>query len=220
MNSLLLKFIALSTMIIDHYGAIFQSNVEIYRIIGRISFPIYCFLLVEGYFHTSNLKKYALRLLIFAFISEIPFDLAFFNEIGFAHQNIFFTLFLGLMTIYIIDDKNIRSQFIKFAAIPASCILAIILAVDYNAIGIIYILSFYYTKKYTKLIRFSLIGITMAAANYGSYILQQISLLALPIVILSNGKPGPKNKLLQISFYAAYPLHLLLFYLIKSRFLF
>ena len=220
MNALVLKIIALSTMIIDHYGAIFQSNVDIYRIIGRISFPIYCFLLVEGYFHTSNFKNYALRLLIFAFISEIPFDLAFFNKIGFAHQNIFFTLFLGLITIYIIDNENINSQIIKFAAIPVSCILAIILSVDYNAIGIIYILSFYYTKKHAKLVRFSLVGIIMAAANLGSYILQQFSLLALPVIILSNGKPGPKNKLLQISFYAAYPLHLLFFYLIKSRSLF
>lgn len=220
MNSLVLKFIALSTMIIDHYGAIFHGNVEIYRIIGRISFPIYCFLLVEGYFHTSNIKKYALRLLIFAFISEIPFDLAFYNEIGFDHQNIFFTLFLGLITIYILDDKNIYSKYAKHAAIPAACILAIILAVDYNIIGIIYILAFYYTKKYKKLSRFSLIGLTMAVMNFGAYILQQFSLLALPIVYFYNGKPGPKNKFLQVSFYAAYPLHLLLFYIAKSRFLF
>ncbi|WP_313344000.1 TraX family protein [Sedimentibacter sp.] len=220
MNVLILKIIALSTMIIDHYGAIFHSGTEIYRIIGRLSFPIYCFLLVEGYFHTSNVKKYALRLLIFAFISEIPFDLAFFNEVGFIHQNIFFTLFLGLMTIYIIDNKSINLKYVKYAIIPISCILAIILAVDYNIIGIIYILSFYYTKKYTKLKRFSVIGLIMAVTNFGAYILQQFSLLALPIVYFHNGKLGPKNKFLQVSFYAAYPLHLLLFYVIKSRFLF
>lgn len=220
MNALVIKIIALSTMIIDHYGAVFQSGIDIYRIIGRLSFPIYCFLLVEGYFHTSDVKKYALRLLMFAFISEIPFDLAFFNEIGFIHQNIFFTLFLGLVTIYIIDDKSINLKYVKYAAIPVSCILAIVLAVDYNIIGIIYILSFYYTKKHTKLKRFSLIGLIMASANLGAYILQQFSLLALPIVYFYNGKPGPKNKFLQVSFYAAYPLHLLLFYLIKSRFLF
>jgi hypothetical protein len=92
MSVLVLKTLALFTMVIDHYGAIFQSDIIIYRIIGRLAFPIYCFLLVEGYFHTSNIKKYAARLLIFAFISEIPFDLAFFGHVGFEHQNIFFTL--------------------------------------------------------------------------------------------------------------------------------
>jgi hypothetical protein len=80
MSGLALKIVALSTMIIDHYGAIFQNDIIIFRIIGRLAFPIYCFLLVEGYYHTSNVKKYAARLLVFAFISEIPFDLAFFGE--------------------------------------------------------------------------------------------------------------------------------------------
>src|SRR5690554_6284341 len=93
MTSLILKILALTTMIIDHYGAILQSNILIYRIIGRLAFPIYCFLLVEGYFNTSNVKNYAKRLFIFALISEIPFDLVFYGQIGFEHQNIFFTLF-------------------------------------------------------------------------------------------------------------------------------
>ena len=97
MSSLVLKITALITMIIDHYGAIFQGNIIIYRIIGRLAFPIYCFLLVEGYTHTSNIKKYASRLIAFAIISEIPFDLAFFGKIGFEHQNIFFTLFIGCL---------------------------------------------------------------------------------------------------------------------------
>ncbi len=215
MNILVLKIIALTTMFIDHYGAIFQSETDIFRIIGRISFPIYCFMLVEGYFHTSNVKKYSTRLLLFAFISEIPFDLAFYNKISFTHQNIFFTLFIGLITIYVIDNKNINIKFGATAAIFTACVLAIISSVDYNAIGIIYILSFYYTKKYTKLKRFLSIGLVMFVTNLGIYIVQQYALLALPILYFYNGKLGHKNKFLQISFYAAYPLHLLLFYLSK-----
>ncbi len=220
MNVLLLKIIALTTMIIDHYGAIFQSGTEIYRIIGRLAFPIYCFLLVEGYFHTSNFKKYAIRLLLFAFISEIPFDLAFYNELGFVHQNIFFTLFIGLITIHIINDKKTNFKYREIAIVLVSCLLAILLAVDYNVIGIIYILSFYYTKRFSKTKRFLSVGLVMFVANLGAYILQQFSLLALPIISLYNGKLGPKNKLLQVSFYAAYPIHLFLFYLIKNHFLF
>ncbi|MFA7532979.1 MAG: TraX family protein, partial [Tissierellaceae bacterium] len=92
MNVFILKLIALTSMIIDHYGAIFHGDVILYRIIGRLAFPIYAFLLVEGYFHTRNVKKYGLRLFIFALISEIPFDYAFYGGLSFVHQNIFFTL--------------------------------------------------------------------------------------------------------------------------------
>lgn len=217
MNVFILKIIALTTMIIDHYGAIFQSDTMLFRMIGRLAFPIYCFLLVEGYFHTSDVKKYAKRLFIFALISEVPFDLAFYNKIGFVHQNIFFTLFIGLAAIYFLDNREWKYNFDKNAVILIACILAILLSVDYSAIGIIYILAFYFTRNYDKLKRFRTVGLVMLVINFISSVLQQFSLLALPLLYAYNGKPGPKNKIMQISFYAAYPLHLMIFYLIKSN---
>ncbi|MDW5298565.1 MAG: TraX family protein [Sedimentibacter sp.] len=216
MNVLIIKMIALTSMIIDHYGAIFQSGIDIYRIIGRLAFPLYCFLLVEGYFHTKDIKKYAKRLFIFAIISEVPFDLAFYNKVGFIHQNIFFTLFIGLAAIYFIDNKEGKYNINKYLIMAFAGISSIILSVDYNIIGIIYILAFYFTRNYKKSIRISTVALIMLLANLSSHVLQQFSLLALPIICFYNGELGPKNKVIQTLFYVAYPLHLTLFYIINT----
>ena len=77
MNSFQLKIIACILMAIDHVGAIMFPDIDLYRIIGRLSFPIFAFLLTEGYVHTRNLKKYFIRLFIFAIIPQIPYSLAF-----------------------------------------------------------------------------------------------------------------------------------------------
>lgn len=217
MNVFTLKLIALITMMIDHYGAIFQNNIEIYRIIGRIAFPIYCFLLVEGYSHTKNVKKYAGRILIFALISEVPFDLAFYGIVSFYHQNIFFTLFIGLVTIYLLDnpdEHHLRKGFVYLFA----AIVSLITGVDYNIMGLIYILIFYYTKDYIKSKRFPRVALIMILTNLLSLSkTQHFALLALPILYLYNGELGPKNKVLQFLFYAAYPLHLIIYYLVNMN---
>lgn len=216
MNSLILKLAALLSMIIDHYGAIFHGDIIIYRIIGRLAFPIYCFLLVEGYSHTKDVKKYGIRLLCFALISELPFDFAFFNRINFMHQNIFFTLFIGLITIYLIDNKDEKYNFNKIAVLAAAVVLSGLFFVDYGFVGIIYILSFYLTKELPSVKRFFYIGLVMLLTNlFFTSSLQQFSLLALPVLYFYNNERGPYNKIQQILFYVAYPLHLLIFIVIR-----
>lgn len=216
MSSLVLKIIALTTMIIDHYGAIFRSSQILFRIIGRIAFPIYCFLIVEGYFHTRDVKKYASKLFIFALISEIPFDYAFFSRINWSHQNIFFTLFIGLQAIHLLEIYKDKSSLISLSIILSASLLASLLRTDYNFIGIIYILAFYKTRSFSSLKRILIVSLIIFVTNYYSTsFIQQYSLLAMPLLLLYNGKLGLKIKPIQILFYIAYPLHLGLFALIK-----
>lgn len=216
MNSLILKLIALTTMIIDHYGAIFQPGNLTFRLIGRLAFPIYCFLLVEGFFHTKDVRKYSLRLLLFALISEFPFDYAFFGGVYWGHQNIFFTLFIGLIAMILLEKSKDGSYITKLLIGLGASFIATILSTDYAYIGIIYILAFYYTHGITSLKRLAIVAAIMFLTNMiGSSGLQQYSLLALIPLMMYNNEQGLKNKILQISFYAAYPLHLLIFAILK-----
>ncbi len=219
MNSLTIKIIALITMMIDHYGAIFHSDISLYRIIGRLAFPIYCFLLVEGFTHTKNVKKYGERLFIFALISEPPFDLAFYGALGIQHQNIFFTLFIGLVAMYFMEKYGTSLKGLIILYLGG--ILATFLAVDYSFVGIIYIMSFYFTRNLPKERRLPLVALILFISNLLTMgFLQHYALLALPIMYFYNGEPGPKHKSIQLLFYALYPLHLLVYYFIKMGYLF
>ena len=112
MSGTTLKWIAVISMLIDHTAEVLINHnaaltdpiwAQIYvlmRGIGRIAFPIYAFLLVEGFLHTRDVKKYLARMLTFAVVSEIPFDLAVFHTpFYWGYQNVFFTLFLGLLAL-------------------------------------------------------------------------------------------------------------------------
>ena len=178
-----LKIIALTTMFIDHIGAVLlergllpvissavlaghsfdylPTDYETWyyvnfflRLIGRISFPIYCFLLVEGFLHTKNIKKYAIRLGLFAIISEIPFDLAFCGEIfNLSMQNVFFTLLIGLCTLWGMKSlENLHQNQAPFRILVAltGMILAEFLQTDYSAFGILLIVLIYIFKDNRK----------------------------------------------------------------------
>ena len=100
MNTTRLKALAVVCMLIDHMGAVLFPHLIWMRIIGRLAFPIYCFVLSEGAVYTKNWLAYAGRLLWLALVSEIPFDLAFFGGVWYpGYQNVFWTLLLGLCAI-------------------------------------------------------------------------------------------------------------------------
>ncbi len=224
MNGYTLKLIAIITMFIDHMAAILippdTTAYLICRSIGRLAFPIFCFLLVEGFLHTHNVKKYLARLGVFALISEIPFDLAFSNKTihnGFLlHQNIFFTLFIGLAVIYlmsIIDRKYVKYVFLSnifdTLVVIAGCYAATILATDYEFMGVLLVVAFYVFRTNKILLT---IAILLVNASFGLG-LQVLAALSMIFIWYYNGKRGPQGN--KYIFYIFYPTHIFLLYLIS-----
>ncbi|HEY8364439.1 MAG TPA: TraX family protein [Haloplasmataceae bacterium] len=227
-----LKILAIIFMLIDHIAATNVLNLSInsypyiiMRSIGRLAFPIFAFLIVEGYFYTRNIKLYLTRLLIFAFISEIPFNLAFYNSLFYIkHQNVFFTLFLGLLSIKLYEEyKEDNIQQANFSVILIG-LISVILHTDYNIFGILMIFAYYYFRGDYKHLFTSILIINLliiiepiieVLKNPLSFTLvdfiQIFAILALILIKQYNHKKGLSLKYI---FYVFYPLHLLVLYLI------
>lgn len=216
MSSFVLKIIAIITMFIDHIGYAIFGKFSFFNYIGRIAFPIFAFQISEGYTHTKNLKKYFLRLFIFAIISQIPFML--FSKIISSDLtlNIFFTLLLGLISIYIYDKSKYKIVGIISAILIG--LLANFAHFDYGFYGIAIIFLFYVFKN--NIIKSSIafaiattIKYLIPIIKYGFYDVYLYLLIAtlIPIIFISlyNGKKGKDTKYL---LYLFYPIHLLLIY--------
>lgn len=218
-----LKIMAMVIMLIDHIGAAVLGRIfvaghvtlELYyvymalRFIGRLAFPIYCYMLVEGFYKTRNVSKYAIRLGLFALISEIPFDLAFRGQvIAWDYQNVFFTLTIGLVCMQLlakIESTGLRSflkVLLRLVVVAAGAGLAELMCTDYGAIGVLCILVlyvFYHNKK-----RQTLAGCLVFAWELTA------PLAFIPLAFY-NGRKGLK---LKYFFYAFYPAHLLILYFV------
>jgi len=214
MSSSQLKILAVVTMLIDHIGAILFPTVLLFRIIGRLSFPLFCFLISEGLLYTANLKGYLERLFFFALISEVPYDLAFHGTVYYPQsQNVFFTLFLGLAAISFLHSY-LGSRPSSALVLALVCVLfAEALHTDYGWFGVMLIIIFYCFKNYrTKGV------LIFAVFNTGYGLLTgtvklYAALAGFPI-FLYNGKKGRLNW--KYFFYAFYPAHLLLLYFVHK----
>ncbi len=209
MSSFTLKCIAMVTMIIDHVGAVFFPEVDILRIIGRVSFPIFCFLLVEGFFHTRNVYKYLLRLIAMGIISEPAFDRLFHGSFFYTKSsNIFFTLSIGLILMIICSKMPyMLERSAAFAAILLSCQF---IHVDYGMYGVAMIGGFYFLKK-TKAANVVYQGMINIILMGG---LQAYGIIGTIATLFYNQKEGCKK--FKYAFYILYPLHLYLFLLIAN----
>lgn len=215
-----LKLIACVTMLLDHIGAAFVPGYTL-RVIGRIAFPIYCFLLAEGVAHTSDPKKYGFRLLIGAVLAEIPFDLLFFGELTYYHHSVMVTLLLGF--VYVMTAKQIKNLGMKiFLALPFAYV-AERLGTDYGGWGIGIIAMFCLSRElpYRPVIQLlGLVAINWAMDSVGVPILglsipiQLFAVGAMVPIYFYTGRKLTSSLWIQRLFYLFYPAHLTVLLLI------
>jgi hypothetical protein len=188
--------------------------------------PLFCFLVAEGLFYTKNAKRYLTRLAIFALVSEMPFDLLFNGTLlEFRWQNVGFTLFLGLLGILLFDTFAARGQkWAALAAIIAAGAAAYFIRSDYTVYGVYFIFIFYYFRNNNRGRSIALAAgvflyaseqwLTPGMPGYAALITAAAVFAAIPAA-LYNGKKGRGGRYIQTAFYAFYPLHLLVLYMVK-----
>ncbi len=226
-----LKLIAVLTMFIDHFSIVFLADHQkLYltgRTIGRLSFPIFCFILVEGFFYTKNRLKHGILLGIFALISEVPYDLLYGSVFDLERQNVFFSLFIGYMMIWGLDfitssvvnypqkllDKigSLRlDSFMELVVMSVAFLMAYFIKCSYSYAGIMLILCFYVFRKYHigRLVANVIFNIGM----FG-YSIQWFGALSAIIIAFYNNTPGRFKW--KYFFYLFYPVHILVLVGIK-----
>ena len=219
-----LKLIAIISMLADHVNKALiypylESNhgflafiSDAFDIIGRIAFPLFCFMLVEGYFKTRNRKKYLLNLLLFGVISEVPFDMfttaSFFNM---NWNNVMFTLALVLVTVWIIDTLKEKMQkrpkalwyLVSILIVLVMCIVSMSLSLDYEHHAILIGYFFYL---------FHDMPVFAIPFGYASMFKEPWALLGFGLTLTYNGERGKQHKML---YYWFYPVHLLILGLLR-----
>lgn len=248
MSALMLRVIACVAMLIDHIG--YQYGIMLFRAIGRIAFPIFMYLICNGYKYTSNKTRYAIRLGLFALISQIPFSLFCYNSLAYPNGNVMFTLFFALICVWSADVMRGRPVLRWFSLLPTVFIILLyhfdVLCSDYGARGILLALVFYFFDgKSIRCRIFTTLGMTFTLCygfllscakqlvllllgrgavlpQMGTWDLYQFfALAALLFIFAYNGQKGtyPKSmlagKALQYGFYAFYPVHQVLLFLIR-----
>ena len=224
MSAFSLRLLALVTMLIDHAGLALFPRIGLFRCIGRLSFPLYCLLLVQGYTHTRDLRAYARRLLLLACLTEIPFDLLIFGRAACgAEQNALFALLLGLTALYACDALAGRPLW-QALAVTGIALAAMLARVSYGWLGAALCVCLY--RAQGSRVRQAL-AVAVPEGIYALSLLLSgvarswvlVSLCALPAVVpvlLYNGRRGPRNPVLTFLFYAAYPAHLIALVIVRA----
>ena len=209
-----LKLIACVTMLIDHVGAVFFPQNLWLRIIGRLAFPIYCFLLAEGAHYTKNPVKYGLRLLAGLLLAELPFDLALFGGLTWAHQSVMFTLLLAFLMAMCMKKLPLIGK--ALVVIPFY-FAAELLHTDYSGMGIILCAVFLIGRELPEPLIFQTAGVLLVNLSYFSRsFIQPYATIAMVPIALYSGKKATGSKWIQWAFYLFYPAHLLALWIFAS----
>ena len=206
-----MKGIACLTMLLDHIGATMVPGYTL-RIIGRIAFPIFCFLMAEGAYYTKNQTKYCLRLVVGMLLSEIPFDLAFRQKLTWAYQSVMVTLLLGFLAVEIIQHAG--NDLIKLLAVGGGFALAEWANTDYGGFGVLLVVLFHQTRGklwlqtvMVAMFSWMMNSIRIPVLGYSVPIEMFAVFAMVPIALYSGGKTT-SSKAVQWGFYLFYPVHL------------
>ena len=215
----MLKLIAVLTMLIDHTASyllprsfvlfsVAGKNIYLYpimRAIGRLAFPLFAFLLVEGFIHTRNRVRYGVSLIVCAALSEIPWNLVHSGKLMCPSQNVFFTLLLGFAGLCVIDKLK-DHPIIETIVLIGLGALSVAAKADFAVLGYAFIILIYALRNYEI---FRVMTAFLLKMHW-------YALIAFLPISMYNGKRGfIKGPVLKYAFYAFYPVHLLVFYFIK-----
>lgn len=237
LSSATLHVLAMLFMLLDHTWARLLPSQEWMTCVGRLAFPIFAFMIVEGVHHTRNLGRYMRRMLVFALLSEIPFDLMYASTPFYPyHQNVLWTFLIALCGIWMMEKVKKKGKLpltiaADFGIVLLTSLLALVGMTDYNIAGVltVYVFYFFHGRRWWCFVgQFLLLwylnveilgGLCYNVELFGQtmeIVQQGLALLALPIIWLYQGRKGTHSKAFQYFCYGFYPVHGLLIWLIGA----
>ena len=231
LTAAVLHIIAMTLMLMDHLWATLLPAKEWLTCAGRVAFPIFAFMAVEGCFHTRSFKKYILRMLLFAVLSEIPFDLMYGGTWFYpVHQNVLWTFLLSLLGVWLMEQVRKKGKtwmylLVCVLVVLAGLVLGTLCMVDYYGAGVLTVFVFYFLhgrKWWCFLGQLAALywlnvellgGLMYPVQLFGmefELCQQGLALLALIPIWLYRGRQGYHSKPFQYLCYAFYPVHMLL----------
>ena len=232
-----LHILAMGFMLCDHLWAMLFPVEQWLTCIGRIAFPVFAFMIVEGYLHTHDLRRYLFRMLVWALISEIPFDLMYGGTVFYTyHQNVLWTFLLSLLLIMLIEKSRLHFQplpamLVSVGIVLLGFVLGFVTMIDYYGVGVLTVLMFYifrnrnWKSRLCQFLCLYMLNVEMLGGYYYvvhlfghdiEVVQQGFALLALIPIWLYQGRRGIYSKAFQYFCYAFYPVNMLLLFLARQ----